>query len=262
MTQHGIPTLYIDYEMTQERQAERLAALFDGRRPSVCYYRASRPLEFEADRLETIIHEKGIKFVVVDSAVPASSGSANDAEAAAGVYGVLRRLGVGSLVVSHVTKASTSRDAKPEDATPYGSAFWWNLTRNAWHLRRAGEAEDGPRQTLGLFHSKHNFGKQPAIGLEIEFGHDRITITKVDAATVPEFAGSVSVKERMRQFLKRGPKTTDDVLAELEDVDPETVKRTIRRFSPGGGARVVLFQKVGTDMIALAETRRGADESR
>lgn len=255
LAQHGVPPLLVDYEMNQDRQAERLGGLFGADRPHVAYYRASRPLIHEAERLESIIHEQHIRFVVVDSAVPASSGSANDAEAAAGVYAVLRHLGVGSLVVAHVTKASTSREAKPEDATPYGSAFWRNLARSAWLLRRANDDTDGPRHTLGLFHGKYNYGKQPAIGVEVEFSEDgRIRISKVDAATVPDFAASLSVSQRLRSALKRGPRSIEDLITELDE-KPDTVKRCIRRYSTGGGAKVVMFQRVGEDMVALAERR-------
>lgn len=201
----------------------RVSGLFGEDRPHVAYSRATRPLLYEADRLETICHDGQIGFVVIDSVVPASSGSANDAEAAAGVYGVLRRLGVGSLVVSHVTKASQGKEVKPEDATPYGSAFWWNLARSAWHLRRATDDADGSRQTLGLFNSKNNYGKFAAIGLEIEFRNSRIVISNVDAATVPEFAGALSVSHRLRNALKRGPRSID--------------------------------QRVGDDLVALADSR-------
>ncbi len=198
--------------------------------------------------------------MIVDSAVPASSGSANDAEAAAGVYGALRRLGVGSLVVAHVTKASTAKEAKPDDATPYGSAFWWNLARSAWHLRRADDESDGPRQTLGLFHSKHNYGGFPPIGLELTFAEGDIRIVRVDAATVPTFAGSLSMKYRLCAALKRGPKPTDDLITELE-AKPDSVKKCIRRYSPGGDGKVVLFQRLGDDLVALAE-KRNIEENR
>lgn len=254
LTQHGTPTLYVDYEMNADRQAERLNGLFGADRPHVSYYRAARPLVYEADRLERIIHDGKIGFVIVDSVVPASSGSANDAEAAAGVYGVLRRLSVGSLVVSHVTKASTSREAKPDDATPYGSAFWWNLARSAWHLRRATDDGDGTRQTLGLFNAKHNYGKFASIGVEIDFRDGRIFVSKVDAAAVPEFAGAVSVSQRLRHALKRGPRTIDDLVHELDE-KPDTVKRAIRRYTAGGDGKVVMFQRVGDDLVALVESR-------
>lgn len=252
LTQHGIPALYVDYEMSADKQAERLGAIFPDR-PPVAYYRASRPLIHEAERLETIIHDRAIRFLILDSAVPASHGSPNDAETASGVYGVLRHLGVGSLVVSHVTKASTSREAKPEDATPYGSAFWWNLARSAWLLRRAND-DDGPRQTLGLFNAKHNFGKSAAIGLEVEFSDSRINIRQTEAADVPEFAGAVSVSARLRAALKRGPRSVDELVDELNE-KPETVKKTLRRYSAGGTGRVVLFQKVGDELVGLATPR-------
>lgn len=258
-TRHDVPALYVDYEMNEHRQAERLGALFGTDRPHVAYYRASRPLVYEADRLETIIHEQQIRFVVVDSAVPASSGSANDAEAAAGVYSVLRRLGVGSLVVSHVTKASTTRDARPDDAAPYGSAFWWNLSRSAWHLRRAEDESDGPRLTLGLFHSKHNYGGLAPVGVHVTFVDGRITIAKADVASIPEFAESLSVQQRLCAALKRGPRAIDEDLAVEVNAKLDTLKRNIRRYSPGGDGKVILFHRIGTDMVALAETRVSED---
>src|SRR5207253_4956018 len=48
LTQHGVATLYVDYEMNEHRQAERLGGLFGPERPHVAYYRASRPLIHEA----------------------------------------------------------------------------------------------------------------------------------------------------------------------------------------------------------------------
>lgn len=252
----GIPTLIVDYEMSEDPQAARLAALFGHDRPPVSHYRATRPLIHEVDQLETIIHDQQIRVMVIDSAVPASSGNPNDSETASAYYAALRRLGVGSLTVAHVTKASTGRDAKPEDATPYGSAFWWNLARSAWHLRRS-DADDS-KLTLALFHAKHNYGrKYHPIGLELTFADDgRATVKRVDVAGVPEFSGALSIQQRIRHVLKRGPRTIGELAADLDDQKLESIQRVIRRYVRGGPGNVVMFHKLPDDRIALAETRR------
>jgi hypothetical protein len=248
----GIPSLIADYEMTEDPQAARLVSLFGPDRPAVSHYRATRPLIHEVDRLEAIVHERGIQFVVVDSCAPAASGNVNDADVATAYYGALRRLRVGSLTVAHVTKASTAKDANPDDATPYGSAFWWNLARSAWHLRRANQDDD--RLTIGLFHAKHNYtAKHPPIGLDIVFRDGRAHISKVELADVPNFSASLSIQQRVRHALKHGPRSMDELAAELEDQKVDSIKRVIHRYTKGN---VVMFHRLPDDRIALAEMRR------
>ena len=257
----GINTLIVDYEMTEDPQAARLASLFGAERPAVAHYRATRPLVHEADRLEAIIYERKIGFVVVDSAVPAASGNVNDADSARDYYATLRRLKVGSLTVAHVTKASQSRDSKPEDATPFGSAFWWNLARCAWHLRRSDQGDDPARLTLGLVHAKHNYGaKLPTIGLEILFHDGRARVRRIDAAEVPEFLGSVTIRERLRSLLKGGPREFDELCQEMPDKKPDSIRTTIARYSPGGNGKVVLFQPLRAGLVALANVGGLEDE--
>ena len=176
----------------------------------VTHYRATRPLIHEVDQLEPVCRRRFCR--------PGVERQRNDPETAAAYYAALRRLRVGSLSVAHVTKASTSRDARPEDATVYGSAFWCSLARSAWHLGRADNDEN--RMTLGLFHAKHNYGKLPPIGLELTFSEGHTSIEPIDAASVTEFAGSLTIQQRLRHLLKRGPQTIEAITVELGDDKP------------------------------------------
>jgi IS30 family transposase len=53
-------------------------------------------------------------------------------------------------------------------------------------------------------------------------------IKRVDAADIPEAAAKLTVAERIRTVVKRGPKPITDIASVL-DVDPDTIRKTVTR---------------------------------
>ena len=59
---------------------------------------------------------------------------------------------------------------------------------------------------------------------------DRTTFTPSDPAKTPDLAIKMSVRTRLHSFLRTGARTPDEIEAELDDVKPDTIERTIRRY--------------------------------
>jgi hypothetical protein len=93
-----------------------------------------------------------------------------------------------------------------------------------------------------------------AIGFEIYFGEDRVTVNSTNVADNQQLAAKLSLPQRLFSALRRGPKT----LAALTDETGgtlETIERTVRRLKE-------TYTRVngsdGVARIALVEKRRVA----
>jgi AraC-like DNA-binding protein len=202
-----------------------------------------------------VIHEHAIDYVIVDSIGPAASGSLKDEDTALAYNRALRSLGIGSLSIAHLPKP---REGTTDDnSSIFGSVFFFNMARSVWHLRQATEAATDSSITVGFYHRKNNLGRkcQP-LGYELRFDGAYPRVRRVDLAAVDGLAEKLPLQQRMKHLLKRGPRTVDDLAAEL-GAKPETLKRVYRRFS--GESKFAMFQRVpgdGPERIALLH--RGA----
>ena len=109
-----------------------------------------------------------------DSVVPAAGPEAEGSEAAVRLMGVLRSLGPGisRLLVGHVPKGEATQNGP---TYPFGSVFYWNLSRSVWEIRS--DDDDREHLRLSLTHKKVNAGpKLPTFGLDFHFQADRITV--------------------------------------------------------------------------------------
>jgi hypothetical protein len=122
--------LWVDWEMFVSDHQERLATMFPGQKfPYFDHLMGTAPLEQMEDVLRGYIKARGIKFLVIDSAVAAAPGkSGAPADMPTGFFQTLRRLRVGALIIGHQTKSG--------DATkPFGSVFWHNSVRASWFVQ-------------------------------------------------------------------------------------------------------------------------------
>jgi hypothetical protein len=112
-----------------------------------------------------------------------------------------------------VPKASVGRDAKTA-VGPFGSVFFSNLCRMTWQVKKhVGTNENLVR--VGLIPEKqHDGARVLPLGLEF-FTPDRITVRKVDLASVAGLADRVPLSVRMAHTLKRGPMTLAPLSEEL-----------------------------------------------
>lgn len=237
----GERTLLIDYEMSAEDHRRRLAQLYGPRVPDFLYVRAERALTVEIDRILRLVHDERITFVAIDSVAFACSGAPEKAEEALAFMAAVRRLGVGSLLLAHQAKGENG------DKSPFGSTFWFNSCRSIYHVKRDQSASGHRAEGVALFPTKSNLGRRgAAVGLEFTFTDDDVTVKRRDVAEMgTDLASRLSVPERMRAVLRRGPMTIPALADEL-GVAENTIGVNVTRGTKGS-KRPWLVKVHGTD---------------
>ncbi|KAB2969563.1 MAG: AAA family ATPase [Thermoanaerobaculia bacterium] len=226
LAQRGKNVGFFDWELAAEDHRDRLERLFPERMPVILYARCSRPLVYEADRLRRFVRDHQLDFAIFDSVAFACDGPPEAAEVAGRYFQTLRQFGpLGSLHVAHVSKALEGADQRP-----FGSAFWHNGARATWNVKIAETSPDEATLSIALHHRKSNLsGKRASIGFELSFEAERTHVRRIDPGDVPDLAAGLTVRQRMAKAL-RGGALTAGALAEEIDADPETVRRTVRRY--------------------------------
>jgi len=173
--------LYLDYELENDLTQDRLDMIVNGfgLPPfKMKYRRCGLPLVEDFNRIEKVIAENKIDFVVIDSlATAAGSDNLKDAQAATDFYNALRQLRVTSLIIAHPSKGDSING---KNSSIYGSVFFFNLARNVWECKLAPEAE-GSEIEIALRHSKNNLGKlHNPLAFKIEFTDNTIEIMHTD----------------------------------------------------------------------------------
>ena len=232
LVQQGLSVAFFDWELAGEDHRDRLERLFGNKMPQIMYARCERALVYEVDRLVRIVSEQKIQYAIFDSIVFACDGPAESAEIAGRYFEAVRRIGVGSLHIAHVTKAEDS------DEKPFGSAFWHNGARSTWYMKRV-DAE-GNTLNLGLYNRKANLHRlRPPVGFTVSFNETQTAFWRSDPADNPDLALKMSVRQRMISALRHGALSPDEIAGKI-DAEPDTVRRTFRRYKsiftvlPGG----------------------------
>jgi hypothetical protein len=239
----GVSVALFDWELGADDHRDRLERLFPDAMPRILYCRCERPLVYDADRLRRIVRESGIGYAVYDSVAFACDGPPEAAEIAGRYLRAVRQIGCGSLHIAHVNKGENA------DKKPFGSTFWHNGARSTWFAKLADETAGSETLNIGLYHRKSNLGRlHSPVGFSITFKDDRTVIRRADVADSPDLAGQLSVRQRMTHLLKSGAMHPDRIAEEI-DADPETVRRTMRRykglFIVLDGGKVGLCEKGG-----------------
>lgn len=248
MARRGLSVLYADWELSGEDHSERLYRLFGDDPPVVHYARCKRPLTAEVDRLAKLAAHHEAAYLICDSVAFACDGPPEAAEVAQRYFQCVRRIGVGSLHVAHISKSEES------DKKPFGSAFWHNGARATWNVKQSSESAIGsPEIALGLYNRKANLtALLPSFGLAIRFGADRTSIQRVNLADIGgDLAASLPLWQRIVPLLDR-PRLLAE-LAEQLDANVDSIEKAVKR-KPG------LFTRVSGDdrvtRIALVERRQ------
>lgn len=209
--------LYLDWETSSEIANMRAKAICEGMglpvtpiRYRYCFHSLFEDLE----SLQNVVNENDIQFAVIDSAAPACGGDPVDSELTIRVFNALRNLRVTPLILAHVAK----NIQEGRTTTPFGSVFWWNMSRSIWEIRRAASATDG-RLTVALTHRKANLGplRQSSLGFDVEITTDgnefplTCSLTRTDATSNPALSRQLGTKERILASLRSGAKTTDEI---------------------------------------------------
>lgn len=236
--------LFVDYEDSQHEFADRINKLLSGLGQyapdveeigkKIKYFRALNPFQDIVPALKKIIQEEGISFVIVDSAIMACGSEPEKADVAARYFNALAKLQTTSLTIAHETKAETHN-------YPFGSVVWWNSPRNIWNIQGMGgeQSDDEEEPTnepveLGLFHRKANNGaRSRLLAATMSITDNKATITQGDRN---DWESEMTVATRITKFLRDAgqPKSRKDIEKELDGVEKNTIKQTLRRLHKSG----------------------------
>ncbi len=249
---HGVsqrPVIYGDWETDANTFGRRLGAVLGGmgvqlQPGQIIYRRYNAPLAAVAESLYRDVHETGAGLFVGDSMAGAEGTKKEYSDArdgALGVFGVVRSLGVGSMLVDHVN----GEDVKSQKAAlkAYGSAYKMFYARNAWALLRDDEYGTDLLQ-LGLYHRKVNEGPLlPPISFTMDYR--QAGMVRFDTAKLTEsnhLLEQVSTVERMVMWHRANGAYPAETVAAALGMTVDAVKKNYQRHrrkfsaitSPGG----------------------------
>ena len=220
--------LYLDYESDEDEFRQRLTRICRGFGVGpvpILYRECDIPLVEDIEHLEQIVSEYNIGLVIIDSLGVASGGaSLNDAATATTFYAALRRLGVTSLLITHISKDAVTR--KP---SAFGSVYFTNLARSVFAINKHQEQES-TEIAIDLVHTKNNQG--PLLthqGFKIRFLPEKTLISRIEPESVPEFLEKMSLKARIGELLKDEGKLPAKDIAEMIDKPENTVRSILSR---------------------------------
>lgn len=220
----GMRVGFFDWELGAEDHRSRLERLFGASMPAVVYVRCTRPLSHEIDRLARVVSDYRLTFGVFDSVAFGCDGPPENADVASAYMTAVRSLGIGSLLLAHVTKGESA------DQRPFGSTFWHNGARMTWNIKLAESCPGANSIVVGLYNRKSNLtAKERSAGFTIRFDSDRTEISPTDLREVQELAAQLSIRERLTHTLGKQGATTIASLAQELDAKVDTVERTLRR---------------------------------
>lgn len=226
--------LYLDFETSFDEFQGRVRAVQEGleiQTPSPILYRfCSQALADDIAELQRVVAEQKVDVIVVDSAGPACGGEPEQSGPVLRMFKALRSLRTTSLVIAHVAKNA-------ENKSPFGSAYWWNISRSVWEVRSAQEPGDDSL-AVGLYHRKANFGKlHKPFMFKLTFTDTLVRFDKTDLTAAPALAVGMSIKAQLHEALKRGLMSVEE-LTEETGLPAPSIRTTLNRYSPGAFIKV------------------------
>lgn len=227
-----VPVLYLDWETDAETHAERLRALcnanlFGCDPPQVRYRRMHTALADAAPDIRREVQARKMGMAVVDSVSYAVGAGIdiNEQATASQFYIAAGILKIPVLAVSHIRKGRFESD---DDSTPFGSVYWINGARVVWQLDTVKEEASHVALIRFIQRKANNTMRWHQHGYHLTFqpiGEDNdelagIKLSRLDLATVPQFAGKLTWRNRIAAALGKGAMTRDD-LAEVLEIDPQ-----------------------------------------
>lgn len=225
-------TLVIDYEDSDKNFRRRMSRVcqgidpnldIDSLRGAIHYWDPKgMPLKDQVDALRRKIERDGIGLIVVDSAAPACGDDPSDSKATIALFTALKRLGLPTIIVAHVTKQG-------DTTKPFGSAFWHNESRRTWYVERVQE-EDSDDLDIGLYCRKVNDGQRPspfAFHVHFEGKHGPVTVVPGAIDDNDQLLARSSEKNQLWHHLEQ-PRTIAE-LVELTGIETRMLDRVLKR---------------------------------
>lgn len=216
MSTPRLTPLIIDYEDSgpnYRRRVKRLCKARDHEDVSgIRYWEAKGiPLTDLVDPIKRYIERHGVGILIVDSVAAACGGDPLDPKAVLTFFSALKKLGLPSILIAHVTKAM-------DTMKPFGTVYWHNEARRTWFVQRVQE-EESDEVDLGFYNRKVNDGRKPApIAFHASFSEDEhgpvyLSLGSMERAPA-ELIALTSARNQVWQALSGLPRTVKNLMEE------------------------------------------------
>ena len=232
--------LYLDYEADKETLARRMRTLRFGNvfpglteqdlKGQIRYWRTGGvSIPDLKEKLKKRVEEEGIELIIVDSAVAACGGKAEDSDVVKAFFNALADIGVASLTIAHIAKGD-------QNTAPFGSSFWYNFPRNIWNVQK--EQEVGEKEfTSGLFHRKANDTiKFAPVTIKWEYsetvnGEDMVNLSY---GSTGSFASEESATGLILSLLQKGGQSRKGIREALPSIEQNNLGVALTRLKGKG----------------------------
>ena len=213
--------LYLDYETDSYEIASRVRsiqrALGIEDKSQILYRFCAAPIVTEIESIRTIVNEKHVDYIIVDSVGAACGGEPESADSILRYFSALRSLkrgthqAIGSLSISHTNR----------EGTMFGSAYLTWQARSVFEIKKAQRTEEAFID-CALHHRKANNGKLIApVGFRITFEENpqAIRVISRNLAEVEKLEGGASMRERLQVLLRDGISRTRDEICDALNIN-------------------------------------------
>jgi hypothetical protein len=237
--------LYLDWETDANvinHRIQRISLGVGQPPPRLLYRRCIRPLYEEAEEVANQVAERGVRFLVIDSAGMAMGGAGERGDANENtlrLFDAIRHINVTTQIIDHVSKQEARLKGMIRGRLPYGSIYKINLSRSAWEVRTTPSEDDEDRIRATFLHVKANDSKlHDDITVDIEWGSNGGPIRFVEAeADIEYMMDKDSVAEAIIDMMmeKDGPMMSKTSVSNaLPQYKKNTVWKTIDRMVEKG----------------------------
>lgn len=225
--------LFVDYEDTPTNFKRRVGRVCAGMgvpvpRGDLRYWGAAGQSLFDmAPAIHKKCVEENINLVIIDSVGAATGGSPLEVELALRYFAGLARIGVTTLSIAHITKASG--EAKGDTEKPFGSVYWHNTARRTWYIDRA-QDDDADVIDITLFNRKVNDGPRvKPISFQVVFDglNGPVTIDSMRTIDIPEHQRRRPLSDQVWDILLQ-PMTAQQI-ADVIDAKVDSVEKALAK---------------------------------
>lgn len=247
LARQGVPTMYCDWEMTEEDHRERAAMIWGDHVPKILYVRCLRALPNEIDRLAQLKHEHQISFGFFDSIGFACPGKPEDAVSALQYMTAIRSLGIGTMHSAHIASAAEMKEHRP-----FGSVFWHNSARQTWFVKAEEGSTAETARSVALINRKYSITRAHAArAFRFDFEPNVVRIAKADPTTVETAVKDVPMWQRIKAVVTSHPLTFAEI-AEATGLKEDSIRKSVDRASR---TFKVIEGSNGLKRVALLELR-------
>ena len=267
------PAMLLDWESNESEHLRRLhsiARTYGIAVPAnILYRRNFRAFADDISHFRREVVESGIRFLAIDSAVPASDQDIKDTAAPTRLFNAAASLGdrVTRLILAHVSKEGAKEQGR---ARAIGSVMYDNLARSVIELRKSESLSKRNVLVTGFFPTKVNNGyRDDPFAIRVNYDpetHQPTRFERIDIRTVPDLRERLPVGDRLTDLLRTGSRTTTEVAEELGVTSGAAVKILKRRdgiieiIRGGGKGKPSLWGLSAEPRPTAADTPTETDE--